>query len=136
MVFTKRMKHARMSSTCCWMGDKSGATVGRKTALAKYISTRTVAKDTWPLVLTCPGDNLVITITENKYIIKSDSIFNPEGEIDIEVLSRTSNSIKIIQPVFGLILDLKFDSNKNIISAKDNNGDTIGYFSIFCNITE
>lgn len=120
MVFTKRMKHARMSSTCCWMGDKSGATVGRKTALAKYISKRTVAKDTWPLVLTCPMYELILT--------QNSLIFTPKLSEELETYSVlledviiTKNSITVTicseDDCAGRV-KVNFDSN-NVITTID-----------------
>lgn len=142
MVFTKRMMHARMSSTCCWMGDKSGATVGRKPTLANYISKRTVAKDTvYPLVLTCPMYEL--TLTQNSLIFKPRSSEELETyNVVTEDVIITKNSITVTicseDDCEGRVT-INFDSN-NVITTIDVSGETTDdeelaeLLTLLCNI--
>lgn len=144
MVFTKRIKHTRMSSTCCWTGSQYGAGVGRKTALSRYISIRTAAK--WPLVLTCENTideqlfNTTFTITKNTFsgIIKVNGVVAEIDTFRSELLGRTQNSISV--KVFDnnsdstAIITLQYNNNNVITGVNSDENDYSESIAILCNL--
>ena len=76
MVFTKRMKSARMNQSCCYMGTSSAGRVGRSVALNKVIKTRTYIGnnvDTSTLVVTC---SIILPIEEEDQNVDTMLTFN------------------------------------------------------------
>ena len=97
MVFTKRMKTARMNPTCCWNGGQSVGLVGKNVALANHIARRTYqqSEGSFPLVLTC-STGIVFTFTENTLTASNELEYYYEMAPEIynfSLVSRTSNSI-------------------------------------------